>query len=289
MNRHLLVAVSDNPRAIHGVRFVSSFFSTETDLKLTLFAAFPTGPKVWLEEQSYETMNEAAATSGKYEQQFRRALNTARTMLTSGGFDAANIDQKCVPQSGTRVEDIIKEGERGLYDAVVLGKRGLAKLEQLMEQSVSEEMVKRRSNVPTWICRTPDEDNSNVLLCLDGSESSYRMADHVGFILGLEPRHHVTLLHVRNNTSAQETSAIFNQARQIMNDNAIGAERIHELILDGGRPAAAILEMAHRERFAAIGVGRTGTGKGLLGRLFIGSVSKELLKGLSSSALWVCG
>jgi nucleotide-binding universal stress UspA family protein len=287
VNRHLLVAVSDNPRAIHGVRFVSSFFSTKCDLKLTLFAAFPTGPHIWIEEKSYETVTQAETTSSQYEQQFRNSLEAAKMMLTSGGFAADHIETKCVPQSGTRVEDILREGERGMYDAVVLGKRALARLEQIMEESVTEEIIKKDTKMPVWICRSPDEDHSNILLCLDGSAPSYRIADHVGFILGLELRHKVTLLQVQNGRSDQ-TEAIFSKARTILHENKIADERIEEQVISGFKVAPAILDMARQGKYAAIAVGRTGAGKGLLGRLFIGSVSRELVKGLSSSALWIC-
>lgn len=288
MNRHLLVAVSDNPRAIHGVRFVSSFFTHDCELKLTLFAAFPTGPRVWVEEKSYETLLDAEDTSKKYENQFHHALNAAKAMLTAGGFDGKRINIKCVPQSSTKVEDILTEGERGLYDAVVLGKRGLARLEQLVEQSVTDEALKRNTTVPLWICRNPDEERSGVLICLDGSDSAYRITDHAGFMLAQEPHHPVTLLHIRNDQAPGHADTIFSKARAILLDNGIAGERIDERIMSGGKVAHTILDMAERGGFAAIAVGRTGSGKGLLGRIFMGSVSRELMQGLKSSALWLC-
>ncbi|MGE4291640.1 MAG: universal stress protein [Desulfovibrio sp.] len=288
MNRHLLVAVSDNPRAIHGVRFVSSFFSQDCDLRLTLFAAFPTGPKVWVEETNYETLTDAQDSSRKYEAQFRKALDASKAMLTAGGFDEKRICIKCVPQSGTRVEDILQEGERGLYDAVVLGKRGLARLEQLVEQSVTEEVIKRNTTVPIWICRNPDEDRSGVLICLDGSDASYRIADHAAFMLALEPHHPATLLQVRSARDTVDVESIFRRAREILRENGVAEDRIDERVLTGGRPAPVILDMAELGGYAAIAVGRTGAGKGLLGRLFLGSVSRELMLGLRSSALWLC-
>jgi nucleotide-binding universal stress UspA family protein len=156
-----------------------------------------------------------------------------------------------------------------------------------MEESVTEEIIKKDTNMPVWICRSPDEDHSNILLCLDGSAPSYRIADHVGFILGLELRHKVTLLQVQNGRSDQ-TEAIFSKARTILHENKIADERIEEQVISGFKVAPAILDMARQGKYAAIAVGRTGAGKGLLGRLFIGSVSRELVKGLSSSALWIC-
>jgi nucleotide-binding universal stress UspA family protein len=288
MNRHLLVAVSDNPRAIHGVRFVSSFFSQDCDLRLTLFAAFPTGPRVWTEEKSYETLMDAEESSRKYEVQFRKALDASKAMLTSGGFDEKRIEIKCVPQSGTRVEDILHEGEKGLYDAVVLGKRGLARLEQLVEQSVTEEVIKRNTTVPIWICRNPDEDRCGVLLCLDGSDPAYRIADHAAFMLALEPHHPVTMLQVRSGRDTSGVETIFRRGREILSDNGISEDRIDERVLTGGRVAPVVLDMAELGGYAAIAVGRTGTGKGLLGRMFMGSVSRELMLGLKSSALWLC-
>lgn len=288
MNRHLLIAVSDNPRAIHGVRFVSSFFSQNSELRLTLFTAFPTGPRVWVEEKSYETLEDAKESAHKYEQHFRKALDAAKAMLTASGFSERQIRIKCVPQTATKVEDILHEGERGLYDAVVLGKRGLARLEQLVEQSVTEEMLRRNTTVPLWICRNPDEERKNVLLCLDGSEPAYRIADHAAFMLAMERQHAVTLLQVRGPRDTEGVEEIFAQGRQIMRENGVEETRVDERVLTAGKVAPAVLNMAESDGYAAIAVGRTGAGKGLLGRIFLGSVSRELLLGLRGSALWLC-
>ncbi|MEF2146041.1 MAG: universal stress protein [Desulfovibrionaceae bacterium] len=289
MNRHLLVAISDNPRAIHGVRFVSSFFSQSCDLKLTLFAAFPQGPRVWEEEKSYETLTLSDDYARKYEQQFRQALDAAKAMLTAGGFDTNNIDIKCVPQTGSTVDDILNEGEKGLYDAVVLGKRGLMRLEQLVERSVTEEALKHKTTVPLWICRTPDEDRLGVLLCLDGSEACYRIADHAGFMLGMATHHPITLFQVvSGKTHSPDTETIFARARAILDENGVETERIECRTADNAKISQTILEMADKGGYAAIAMGRTGAGKGLLGRVFLGSASRQVMLGLRDSALWLC-
>jgi nucleotide-binding universal stress UspA family protein len=107
-------------------------------------------------------------------------------------------------------------------------------------------------------------------------------------MLALEPHHPVTMLQVRSGRDTSGVEAIFRRGREILSDNGINEDRIDERVLTGGRVAPVVLDMAELGGYAAIAVGRTGTGKGLLGRMFMGSVSRELMLGLKSSALWLC-
>ena len=50
----------------------------------------------------------------------------------------------------------------------------------------------------------------------------------------------------------------------------------------------AILDEAEQGRYAAVAVGRTGAGQGLLEKIFMGSVSDTLFRELERAALWVC-
>ncbi|MHC1700217.1 MAG: universal stress protein [Humidesulfovibrio sp.] len=288
MNKHLLVTISEDPTAHFGLRFVCAFFKHKDDVRLTLFNTAPQPPAVWAEEANFETLrlNEEAAqaiiSSGK------RAMEAARSIFLQGGFSAAQVDDKIVSRNFSRIQDIVKEGETGLYDAVVFGRRGMLRLENFLDKSASEEMLQEKFAFPLWLCRDVEYDRKGVLLCVDGSEPARRMADHVGFILQGEPEHHVTILRVlRKSDVPQNTEGLFTEAIDALKDNGFPTRHIKTRLEQTDNVAQAIIDEANRGRYAAVAVGRSDRHKGVLSQLFAGSVTMALFRKLTGAALWV--
>jgi len=195
MNKHLLVTISEDSSAQRALRFVCAFFTQKDDIRLTLFNTAPQPPAVWGEEASFESLRENEASAEAIIASGKRAMLKAREVFVQGGFSPAQVDDKIVARNFSRIDDIIKEGESGLYDAVVFGRRAVIKLENFLDKSASEEMLEAKFAFPLWLCRDVDY-HRHVLLCVDDSEAFRRMADHVGFILQGESAHPVTLLRV---------------------------------------------------------------------------------------------
>ena len=288
MNKHLLVTISEDPTAHFGLRFVCAFFKHKDDVRLTLFNTAPQPPAVWAEEANFETLrlNEEAAqaiiSSGK------RAMEAARSIFLQSGFSAAQVDDKIVSRNFSRIQDIVKEGETGLYDAVVFGRRGMLRLENFLDKSASEEMLQEKFAFPLWLCRDVEYDRKGVLLCVDGSEPARRMADHVGFILQGEPEHHVTILRVlRKSDVPQNTEGLFTEAIDALKDNGFPTRHIKTRLEQTDNVAQAIIDEANRGRYAAVAVGRSDRHKGVLSQLFAGSVTMALFRKLTGAALWV--
>ena len=288
MKRHLLVAISDDASALYGVRFVSSFFTDKQRLNLTLYSSYPRGAEVWEEEKSFETLQHAEDHADRNEIRYRKVAEGARKRLVEAGFPTDSVEVRCTPRAHTKAMDIIQEGERGLYDAVVLGRRAVAWLEHLLDESVSRQLLMDETGCPTWVCRHPEPGRTGVLLCLDGSEPAYRMADHVGFMLAGEPAHAVTMYHLlrEGNGSQQDPREIFGRGRRILEDNGLAPELITEKVAESSKTVKTILAEADQGGYAAVAVGRTGAGGSFLQRMFMGSVSHELLHHLEKAVLW---
>jgi hypothetical protein len=289
MNKHLLVTISDDRSALRGLRFVCSFFQNKDDVRLTLFNTAPQPPAVWGEEKSFESLRESEATAEAIIENGRRAMEAARAVFVAGGFNAAQVDDKIVARNFSRIGDIIKEGETGLYDAVVFGRRAMVKLEHFLDKSASEEMLQAKFNFPLWLCRDVDLNRKGVLLCVDDSEAFRRMADHVGFILQGETQHPVTLLRVIKNAEEQERpEGLFREAIAALEENGFPTRLIRTRLETADDVAEVILREAERGRYAAVAVGRTGIKKGgALARLFATSVTIALFHKLKGAALWV--
>jgi len=292
MDKHLLVTLGGDTASSLSLRYVRGFFSNPGEVKLTLLYVVPKR----YEEQSELTVNVEAPEGGVMTcspvnpevhcAACQAVLDLGRQWLVDMGFPSSNVFTKLIANQRGTVRDIAHEATRGLYDAVVLGRRGLSWFDEMFSDSVSHQMLWEAVDFPVWICRDPEFHRTGVLVCADGSEQSLRVADHVGFVLRGEPRHKVVICHIDTENGA-DREAILRATREALLDAGMEPERIKVVTVAAKDPVKAILSEAERGAYAAVAIGRrTGKPTGLT-RIF-GQVSLKLLRGLSKSALWLC-
>ncbi|WP_300458222.1 hypothetical protein [Desulfobacula sp.] len=285
MDRHFLIAVSEQKSAIYGVRFVSDFFSDKHPIKSTLFYSAPKPAAAFENETSLEAGSRQKEQQRKILAKGKAAMETVRQECLDMGFQKENLTEIIQTQVFSKVTDIIQEGEKGSYDAVVLGRRGLSMLEAAFEDSVSRAIFKETVAFPLWLCRSSNPARKNILFYADGSGASFQMADHVGFIVGLEHRHRVDIL-VLESLAAQ--SSLMDQYRKIFVDHGLSDDMIRFQPLGSGNPAKQILKLIEKNSYAAVALGRSSSESNLLTRLVKGPVCSVLFKELKDAALWLC-
>lgn len=285
MDRHFLVAVSEQKSSLLGVRFIGNFFSEKQDIKSTLFYSAPKPSAVWGNERNIEEDRRQKSQERKNLAKGNDALETAKKECISLGFSPDNISLKLQTQIFSKVGDLIQEGEKGHYDALVMGRRGLSMIEEAFEDSVSKALFDQTFTFPVWLCRSNHPDRKNVLLYLDGSETSFRMADHVGFILSMEKKHRVDMM-ISDDVS--DAAAVKETARSILLKHGIPEDLIRQKTGISGNVAGIILKEVEKEHYAAVALGRSGQEKSLLMRLFRGPVCGALFKDLHDASLWLC-
>lgn len=285
MGKHFMITVSEDKSCLFAVRFAGSFFSDKQSIKATLFNTAPKPPALWGSERSLEADIKQQDQLKQIYSKIRSALENAKTLCTELGFPPDNINTKLQSRFFSKVTDIIQEGEKGQYDAVILGQRGLSMLEKVFDESVSEELFQQPFAFPLWLCRSADPARQNVLLYVDGSETSYRMADHVGFVLNGEKKHKVTILIMDKKENAIRILA--KTIEQLLY-NDFPEELIDAQIVENGNLAKLIMEEAKNKKYAAVALGRSGGESNPLKRIFKGEVCYTLFKELEGAALWVC-
>jgi len=283
MERHLLVTLSERQDGLFGVRFVGNFFAEKGSMKITLLYTTPRAPSLWESDLHTDSQARKSETTG------RQALETAKAHLLKNGFEPDQVITKLQGRRVSKVMEIIQEGAKGLYDAVVLGRRGLSWLEQAFDESVTKGLLEEACTFPIWVCRRPDMDRRHVLACVDGSAASDRMVDHIAHILHQENGQSVTVIGVgkEGRINDKDTGTILSKSREMLINRGFSSERIHLKGIEEGSASKAILKEADEGRFAAVAVGRTGTGQGLLKKIFVGSVSQALFQQLQGAALWL--
>lgn len=284
MDKKLLIAVSDEVSHLYGVRFAGSFFRNKSAVHITLFYV---APRATDDGTGIGHMNVwKAAEAGRKKAQ--QALDAARQKLCDGGFRPENISSKFILKQFGTAKDIIEEARAGSYSAVVLGRRGYLIFESILSDSVTRQILDRAIDFPIWICRHPEENRKNVLLCVDGSSASLRMVDHVGFMLGGEEEHSVTLFHV-DTEQGEGVDAIMGEARRKLVENRIPEGRIDSIVVQSAITGVAkkIMEEAEAKSYAAVGVGRVGIQKGRIKEWLIGSRTMKLVESVEKAALWI--
>jgi len=289
MEKHLLLTVSEQKGSLHGARFLAAFFRKKEEVKLTLFYTVPRPPAVWSGEKTHDKVVEQEDMARKGAAKAKKAIQEARAEVVSLGFPEENVQSKAQKRQFSRAKDILEEGERGLYDAIVLGKRGLNWFEEAFDGSVTKELLESRQNCPIWICRRPDPERKGVLLCLDGTETSYRMADHVGFILGNEEPHPVKILVIKGRSMKESPDAIIAKGKDLLSKQKVPNVRVTASAIEASNTAKAIHREAEEGRYAVVAVGRAGADRSILDKVFMGSVSMSLFREIENAALWVSG
>jgi nucleotide-binding universal stress UspA family protein len=294
MDKHLLVTMGADTASSLSLRYVHDFFSNREDVKLTLLYVAPRryeeGNELTVEvELPEDSVMACSSHDGEARCDTCQAtLDAGRQWLIDMGFPSSNVFTKVVANMRGTVRDIVHEAERGMYDAVVLGRRGLSWFGEMFHDSVTHQIMWESLGFPVWISRGPDRSRRGIMLCADGSGPSLRMADHVGFVLRGEPRHKAVIFHMRaNGQSGDEVEAIVEQAREKILQNEVEPTRIEVVTAPAGDPVKTILTEAERGAYAAIAIGRrTGRPTGM--SRFTGQISLKLLRGLDKAALWLC-
>ncbi len=287
MERKLLVTVSEDKRAHCAVHFLGGFIKRKEEFKITLFY---TAPRATTDlAKSAEEAREIKKLEDFYLNRGRKALDSAFKELIRYGFSLEQVEEKLVVRRFGKAMDIIQEAEKGLYDAVVLGRRGLSFIEELADESVTKAMLEQDVTIPMWICKGHHKGGKDVLVCVDGSEPSLRTVEHIALILEDQPEHNIVLATVQQHGQGLgEIEEIFERSKDVIEGLKIEPSRVKEKVLRGDNISGTILDEIHSSNYAMVATGRSGKGRGLFERLFIGSVSYEIFKKAQGLAVCIC-
>jgi hypothetical protein len=287
MERRLLITVGDDPNSLYGAHFVSSFFRNKGDMKLTLLHIAPAFESMEVKEGL--RLHEMDQILSKiYAKKGREALETSKRILLNQDFSSHQISIKLICKHYGMIQDILEEARQGDYHAIALGRRGYSIFEKALYPRLSQEVMDLNIDFPFWVCRRPQRGLKNVLLCVDGSDCSMRAARHVGFMVGREEQHKITLFFV-DDGSSKDVEVTFGKVRQELAKYSIKDASVGTLIVEGPDAAKIIRKESSTGSYAVVSVGRYGIGnESASEKRFMGTRSLELIETLERAALWVC-
>lgn len=308
MEKKVLIAVDDSRHSENAVRYAAGIYETVEKMKIVLFHVEPTISQYLVDEAKTKpgAYAELQKLMRKSQQAARVLIEKDKALMVSSGVAETDIQVMSLPRTFGVAKDILEYGTALLYDAIIVGRRGLSGLGEVFVGSVSANIVDNSQLLPVWLVN--EKTNSNgIMVAVDGSDSSLRAVDHMSFIFGGNPDVTISFFHVaprltdfcpidftETDTSAIEAvikqgdkaciDRFYAHALKKLADAGIAEQQIRIEVSKGGfRVSKTILEAYRKGHFGTLIVGRRGTNK----QFFTGSVSRYLINRFSEGALWV--
>jgi nucleotide-binding universal stress UspA family protein len=308
VEKKILLAVDDSTHSRQALAYAARMRQVVPGLSLTLFHSQPAVSQFLVDEArrhgtARADLNRVMARNGEAA---RALLDRCRELLVRSGVPEAAIESVSQPQQQGPAKDILDAAQHGLYDAVVVGRRGLGSLQRMVMGSVSVHLIENSQVIPVWLV-DGEVRSERILAAVDGSAGALRAVDHLAFMLSGNPDAVVRFFHVTprlrdfcevdfSGPEARTLEALVADGdRRCMDDffaAALGklkaagfADRQIET-----RTASAligvgetILETARAEGFGTIVTGRRGANRSFFG----GNVSHTVSRNIVDAALWM--
>jgi nucleotide-binding universal stress UspA family protein len=253
--------------------------------------------KAQTEIEKLKRKNDAAA---------RRLLDDYRDNMVQKGIDEQRIEMVTRPRDLGLAKDILEFGQNGRYDAIVVGRRGLSRLQEMYMGSVTANIMEHSKVLPVWLIDGEVRSN-RIMVAVDGSEGALRAVDHASFMLSQNPDSRLSLVHVTS--SARDYCEVnfddepqpeledivvrgdkacidqfYAHALQKFKDAGISESQLELKTTQRNRNAGkAILAEAKEGSYGTVVIGKSGIDKAF----FMGSVSRYIINRASNSALWI--
>jgi len=308
VQKKVLIAV-DNSNPSQGlIQYAAQMSSVINDLHYVLLHIQPM-ISLFLQEEALKKASAKKELDGvlqKNEESARKLLDDYKSELESKGISEERIE--CVTRTRNLgyAKDIIELAQKKLYDAILVGRRGISGIQKIYSGSVTSDILEQSQVIPVWMI-DGNVSSGDILIAVDGSEASQRAVDHVSFILGNNPEASLTLLHITSNAKNYSEADLEKQpnpaleeivargdkafidrfypkALKKLKDAGISENQIKVETLTGKmRVGKAIVDFAKKRNFSTLVIGRRGVNKSF----FMGSASRYIINKMSDGAVWV--
>ncbi len=292
-NRRILIAFDGSFHANEATRYIGSI-PRFRHMEIVLFHVFQKIPECYYDMENAtpmaSRMKEIHAWEAQQEHDMEDALTKARQCLVDAGVPEANIRVELRERKKGIARDIAAEARQG-YAAIVVGRKGVRRIRELVMGSVSAKLLERLTYVPIIIVGRASN-AERILLAVDRSEGAMRAVSFAARALA-DSTCDMTLAHVTRGNAGD----CLEEARDIMNEAldkavarmmraGVARERIATRMISGAQSRAAVLvQKASQGKFGTIVVGRRGLSR--VREFFIGRVSNKVIQLVRDQAVWV--
>lgn len=296
--KRLLLALDGSERALQTVRYAGEEDAFK-GMKVVLFQVFNSIPDAYYdmekEPKSVKVVTHVRSWEAQQKKKIRKYMDDARQMLLDAGHAEPAVEIKIQNRKKGVARDIIIEAQKG-YDAVLVRRRGLTALKNIIVGSVTNKLLEKLTFIPVLIAgRKPV--NKKVLVAVDGSPCATKAVQFVAGMLGPLGNYQVNLVHVVRGGKASDADAlaangfeeagpIFKPAIDILTASGFDPKNISTKTITGVLSrAGAIVNKAEKGGWGTIVVGRRGLSS--VGEFFMGRVSNKVVHAGRKDTVWI--
>ncbi len=308
MEKKILLAVDDSAHSRRTLDYAAALRSVIPQLTVMLFHVQPGISQFLLEEAKRSSLaqGELKKILLKNEEAAKALLGRQKDSLLRAGFPEAAVQTATSPRILGLAKDILDRAQSNLFDAVLVGRRGISGLQQMLLGSVTSSLIENSRLIPIWLV-DGEVRSTRFMVAVDGSESALRAVDHLAFVLSGNSSIKVNFFHVapqlkdyceidfNQKQSAELEEIIIRGDKRCMDDFYSAALRklhdagIHENQIEHHTASSlvsvgeAILKAGREGEVGTIVIGR----RGMNTSFFRGRVSNYLCQKLYDAALWI--
>lgn len=312
MERKILVALDGSIQDGRTINYIITIFRNQPDIVFTFATVLPSPTlspsQQLLDSDTLEKPHDARSQGLKIKHQ--KHHDAVIQKLKEKGFQDDQFESLIVFSPITPALKLYTIGQRQLYDALLLARRGLDMLTSLVTGSTSNAILKKSHTMPIWVLNG-EPTNANFMIPVDCSSHCMAGIDHLAFILHDNPNATITLFHAtpllatkpdkseglcylkwgkewQEEMNCTDTTSHYHffAAQMILREAGFPTIRTNTAMpMMDIEPARAIVRYSEKSHLNTIVLGRRpDTDKG-----FFKGVSDRVLANVKDSAVWIVG
>ena len=307
MKKKILLAVDDSIYSKYAIVYAAKMASISSQLNYTLFNVLPSISQYLLDEAkvNFKANTELKEIIRKNQEKANQFLSNYKEQMVKMGIKDERIEIVAQPKMLGMARDVLEHAQKGLFDAICIGRRGLTKLQATFSESVTKKLLQHSQVTPVWVIGGEVESNK-VMVAVDGSESSLRAVDHLCFMLMDNREIEITIFHVAAKIGDyceidfSETGlelermiiegdkrcvqSFYTHAVKKFKDAGIEEDRIKiKEVTPRMNVGKAIINEVKEGKYGTVVLGR----RGLSRSFFMGKVSEYVTEKVENCALWL--
>jgi len=308
--KKILIAVDGSADSLQAIKYVGSLCSG-FPVEVGLLHVLPMASEelLWQISMDENFKSKIKEHFQRFNDECQRAaqkfLDEAKEILVNSGYVPDFIATMLRQWQSGIAREIMAEAKKG-YEAVVIGRRGIGRVESLMLGSVSAQVVQGVSRIPVWVIGGEILPNK-MLLAVDASPNS-RQAVIYAAPYAAQSGAEVTLLHVVRKffpgwspylTSAGEEieadldgilkariQGMFEAYKGCLKSAGVAPDKIRiECRFGSYSRAGEILATARKGNYGTVIMGRRGISA--VREFIMGRVTTKVLNGAEGLAVWI--
>lgn len=305
--RKIVIAVDGSIHSRHAIKYAAEKYRHLQKTSFTLIHIQPTISQ-YLADEAKKTSAGKTKLEKLYEQNRLIAvdlLSEAEKTLISHGVKDCDVDCVTEARRHSVARDILDYAEKKNVCAVLVGRRGMSQMQEIMLGSVTTELLTHSKLIPVWVVDKPVS-TGHLLVAVDGSAGSLRAVDHVSFVQAGGNLEKIILLHITPTLSdvcsiepaAQDeemnafikksdrdcTDAFNSRALGILKQAGFSEKDIEfETIDSRWFVGKSIIEASKKRNAGTIVVGKSGSGEAH----HIGKIARYIINKSTDGAIWL--